>query len=109
MTTEEEYEKISDKCEYYDWSAHICKNSENNCGHGLCNEFNCPLIEHVPKINKYIIKRCISCPAECPLPLEEIYDNPHVCPHDESVEADFRTVEIDERDLLKLFKRIKDE
>ena len=55
---------------------------------------------------KYNIWKCISCPNECILPFNEPYDNPHVCPSNEEIEADFRHEEICESDLLSKFLRV---
>lgn len=56
----------------------------------------------------YQIWRCKSCPASCPLPFDEIYENPHVCPHDENIKAEFEFIEVPEDELLKMYKKIVD-
>lgn len=57
---------------------------------------------------KITIWKCITCPAKCPLPFHEIYENPHVCMYDENVKAIFKLEEVNERELLAMYTTEKD-
>jgi len=107
---DKEFEAFSNECEWYRFAhSHLssdCTHSENNLGHGYCSKELCPIIEHTKPITKYNIWKCISCPNECILPFCEPYDNPHVCPSNEDIEAEFRHEEICESDLLSKFLRV---